>query len=99
MVSASDDGIIRIWNTSSGALCRLLAGHEGRVYCVKFSTDNKTIVSGGSDGTGLNFQYASAIRYFTHFSLFSSYLVSESRRTDVHNRSAQRRTLGLGHVR
>jgi WD40 repeat protein len=55
--SCGDDGLIRLWESSasdpaSGPLAtETLRGHRGPVQCMAFSPDERTIVSGGSDGT------------------------------------------------
>ncbi|KAG6826343.1 hypothetical protein H0H87_007450, partial [Tephrocybe sp. NHM501043] len=49
--SVSDDGHVRIWNTSNGAQVACLEGHDGAVRSVDYSPDLAYIVSGGADTT------------------------------------------------
>jgi WD40 repeat protein len=42
------DGTIRIWETDSGKLAKLLMGHNSYVYGLAFSPDGQTLASGGS---------------------------------------------------
>ncbi len=53
VVSASDDGKLKIWDAESGALQGTLqdGGHSGFVKSCAFSDDNKLIVSTSADGT------------------------------------------------
>ena len=52
IVTGSDDGIIRIWDASTGApVTEPLTGHKKLVDSVAFSPDGKRIVSSGDDGT------------------------------------------------
>ncbi len=48
IVTAGDDGSVRLWNAETGDN-RTLDGHRGPVYAVEFSPDGKFIVSGGRD--------------------------------------------------
>jgi WD40 repeat protein len=52
LATGSHDGIVRIWNTTSGHLEKLLEGHEERVNTVAFSHDN-FLASGSDDKTVL----------------------------------------------
>ena len=45
------DGVIRIWDISSGREVALLAGHRGAVHRLAFSADNTTLASAGADET------------------------------------------------
>ena len=49
--SASDDGHVRVWDTSDGAQVSCLDGHDGPVKSVEYSPDSSYIVSGGFDAT------------------------------------------------
>lgn len=52
IVSAGMNGILSIWDSTSGAeLGKLMRGHDGAVNCVAFSPDCSRIVSGGADST------------------------------------------------
>ena len=45
--SGSDDGTIKIWETSTGLLLRTLYGHNGSISSIYFSPDGTKIVSAG----------------------------------------------------
>ena len=49
VASCSADRTIRIWNTSTGLTTHVLKGHEDEVYTIAFSSDGKTLVSGGGN--------------------------------------------------
>ena len=51
LVTASDDGTIKLWDTATGQEVFTLRGHIARVLCVAFSPDGRRIVSGSSDRT------------------------------------------------
>jgi WD40 repeat protein len=51
LVSAGKDGILRMWDTGTGAEIRTLHGHAGSVWSVAFSRSGKMLASGGEDGT------------------------------------------------
>ena len=52
MATGSHDGTVRIWNTTSGHLEKLLEGHEERVNTVAFGHDH-FLASGSDDKTVL----------------------------------------------
>ena len=49
IVSASDDGTVRIWDSGCGAEIELLDASAGFVSCASFSPDSKNIVAGYKD--------------------------------------------------
>ena len=51
LATGSFDGEIRLWNSSSGELIKVLKGHKSWVNSLVFMPDGKRIVSGSSDGT------------------------------------------------
>ncbi|MDM8008458.1 MAG: hypothetical protein QUV05_20155 [Phycisphaerae bacterium] len=50
IVCGSDDGTVRVWQLDSNPTCQKLVGHEGRVWCVAAS-HNDRVASGSEDGT------------------------------------------------
>ena len=64
IVTGSDDATLKVWNAQTGVLIKTLKrndfyskklgsknGHKGSVFLVGWSTDGKTIISAGRDGT------------------------------------------------
>ena len=51
LLTASEDGVVRVWDAASGALLRELRGHEGPVLSAVFSPDGRFIASGSMDRT------------------------------------------------
>lgn len=49
LVSASSDGILRLWDVGTGKLVRALRGHRGTVTCLAWGAAGQA-VSGGADG-------------------------------------------------
>lgn len=49
LVTASADGLVRIWETKSGKEVRRFTGHEGAVYATAFSPDGARLVSASAD--------------------------------------------------
>ena len=50
VVTAGEDGVVRIWDLDKGALKASLIGHIGSVYTLALTSDGRTAVSGGEDG-------------------------------------------------
>ncbi|HMF58393.1 MAG TPA: protein kinase, partial [Pyrinomonadaceae bacterium] len=48
--SASNDNVVRLWQTSNGSLLRELRGHTGTVMAVAISPNGQTVASGSQDG-------------------------------------------------
>jgi WD40 repeat protein len=53
IVSGSEDGTVRMWDTVSGEQLLVLSGHYGLVHAAAFSPDGRRVVSGGFDGSVL----------------------------------------------
>ncbi|CAG8632257.1 11173_t:CDS:10, partial [Ambispora leptoticha] len=51
MASSGFDGVVNIWSSDDWNLLKTLAGHDGKIMDVDVSSDNKLIVSCGSDRT------------------------------------------------
>jgi WD40 repeat protein len=51
IVTASDDGTARIWNSRTGAELAVLAGHTNRVGSAAYSPDGRYLVTASSDKT------------------------------------------------
>ena len=51
IVSGSRDGLVRVWDASTGKELNVLNGHTDSVNSVTFSTDGKHIVSGSHDNS------------------------------------------------
>ena len=49
IVTASEDGTVRVWLATSGEEMQRYHGHEGPVYAAEFSPDGEHIVSAGHD--------------------------------------------------
>lgn len=49
VVTASGDGLAKIWNVNSGNLFKTLKGHSGHVFSAQFSPDNKHVVTAGGE--------------------------------------------------
>jgi small GTP-binding protein len=50
VLSAGDDGTVRLWNVSTGTCVREFKGHTGPVYSVAWSADESHALSGGTGG-------------------------------------------------
>ena len=50
LVSTHDDGIVRVWNATSGSLLNELKGHKGKSVGAIFSSNNREIVSSDEKG-------------------------------------------------
>jgi len=50
-VSASEDGLLRIWDLTSGEMLRALTGHTAEVWSVAVTVDGHRAVSASEDGT------------------------------------------------
>ena len=51
LVTASGDGVTRLWSVPEGRLLRELRGHQGAVYHAEFSQDGRRVVTAGDDLT------------------------------------------------
>ncbi len=51
VLSAADDGLVRLWDVEKGKIIREMAGHLGGVLSLDVSADGVRAVTGGRDGT------------------------------------------------
>jgi WD40 repeat protein len=51
VLTGSDDGTPRLWDTATGTLVRTFSGHTNIVRSVAFSPDGKYVLTGSLDGT------------------------------------------------
>ena len=49
VVSGNNEGILRIWDITTGQEIRSIRGHEGEIFSVAFAPDANTVVSAGED--------------------------------------------------
>ena len=49
ILTASEDGIVRVWDAATGKRLHDLVGHGNHVLCAAYSPDRKRIASGGRD--------------------------------------------------
>lgn len=73
LASASNDGTIRLWDTTTGTLFRVLRGHTGTVDRIAFSPNGKQLVSVGADRVAMVWDVAtgSVLRH-TQYSFHES---------------------------
>ena len=53
LVGGRADGVINVWDITTGKRIKTFTGHVGQVTYLKFSPDGQTVVSSGIDGTTL----------------------------------------------
>ncbi|KAL3312264.1 hypothetical protein Ciccas_009142 [Cichlidogyrus casuarinus] len=51
LISASNDGSLRVWNVNTGACIAQFLGHSNYVYSMALSLDRNLLASSGEDGT------------------------------------------------
>jgi WD40 repeat protein len=51
LVSAGDDGAVRIWRLTDGALLDTIPTRQGIIYAVAFGPDGRSVATAGSDAT------------------------------------------------
>jgi len=51
LITSSEDGVIRLWNTQTHQLVATLAGHRGLAASIDCSPDGKTVAAACTDGT------------------------------------------------
>lgn len=51
ILTASDDGLVKIWNSSTGKVAATLTGHQDRVRHATFSKDGTRVLSSSNDRT------------------------------------------------
>lgn len=52
-VATESDGNVRIWETATGQLRRLMVGHRSTIYDIAFSPDGHTLATGSLDRTAI----------------------------------------------
>jgi WD40 repeat protein len=50
-MAADWDGVVRLWDTSTGRLIRQLKNRDGKIFCATLSPDGKTAATGNWDGS------------------------------------------------
>ena len=50
VLSGSQDGLVKLWNTATGQLIRTFTGHPGTVYAVAWGSNEELVISAGDDG-------------------------------------------------
>jgi eukaryotic-like serine/threonine-protein kinase len=50
LASGGEDGVVRIWETTTGKEVRPLAGHKSAIHSIAFNPDGTLLVSAGSNG-------------------------------------------------
>ncbi len=66
VASASDDGILQVWEARTGKLTVTYRGHHGAVTAVAWSPDGRFIASAGNDGTVQLWEATSGTPVFTY---------------------------------
>lgn len=51
IASGGDDGLVQLWDASTGKKLLTLKGHTGHVRSVAIRPDGKQVASGSNDGT------------------------------------------------
>jgi WD40 repeat protein len=51
IATATEDGLVRLWNATTGERSRTLTGHAGVVSCLAYSRDGTQLATGGFDQT------------------------------------------------
>ncbi len=66
VASASDDGIVQVWEARTGKLTVTYRGHHGAVTAVSWSPDGRVIASAGTDDTVQLWEATSGTPIFTY---------------------------------
>jgi WD40 repeat protein/tRNA A-37 threonylcarbamoyl transferase component Bud32 len=51
LAAGSTDGVVRLWDMSTRAICNVFRGHTAQVECVAYAPDGRQIASASADGT------------------------------------------------
>jgi WD40 repeat protein len=65
LAAGCSDGVIRLWDVASGALCQTLSGHVGVISRLAFAPDGRTLVSLGEDNVLNLWHVGTGQRLFT----------------------------------
>jgi WD40 repeat protein len=60
ILTASDDGTVRLWDAHSGAALTILTGHTDIVFQAQWNADESRILTASADGTARQFYSHSA---------------------------------------
>lgn len=85
VATASEDGTVKVWDASTGALVHDLTGHSGPARGAAFSQDDRTLFTSGLDGAILSWDLHGRRRFapllatadFVALTSQSAYLVTE----------------------
>lgn len=65
LVTASEDGTVKLWDTATNQVTATLTGHEGPVRAVAFSPNGKYLVTGSQDKTAIVWDLSNNSKKYT----------------------------------